>query len=59
MDAQHTRRVRVEGNTAFVITFPSATVDPCDFLNVKAIGGNGTVGLPPFAPADVHARSSG
>ena len=47
---------RVEGNTAFVITFPSATVDPCDFLNVKAIGGNGTVGLPPFAPADVHAR---
>jgi hypothetical protein len=59
VSAQHTLRVRANANGAFVATFRDATVNPCDLVNVKAIGGNGTVAFHRSRPQTCASSSSG
>jgi len=59
LNEQHTQRVRAKANAAFVSTFRDATVNPCDLLNVKAIGSNGTVAFYRSRPQACTSTSSG
>ena len=58
LDARHIRRVRAGANAAFVVTFGETTVNPCDLLDVKAIGSDGTVAFYRSRPP-MCAKSSG
>jgi hypothetical protein len=59
LNEQHSQRGRAKANAAFVITFPDATVNPCDLLNVKAIGSDGTVAFYRSRPQACTSASSG
>jgi hypothetical protein len=59
LNAHHTQRVRANANAAFVITFRNATINPCDLLNVKAIGSNGTVAFYRSHPRMCTPKKSG
>ena len=59
LNAQHTEHVRANAVAAFVITFRDASVNPCDLLNVKAIGSNGTVAFYRSRPRICTPKSSG
>jgi hypothetical protein len=59
LNEQHIQRVRANANAAFVITFRDATVNPCDLLNVKAIGSNGAVAFYRSRPRMCTPKSSG
>jgi hypothetical protein len=59
LNAQHPQRVRANANAAFVITLRYATVNPCDLLNVKAIGSDGTVAFYRSRPRMCAPNSSG
>jgi Domain of unknown function (DUF1996) len=59
LNGQHTQRIRAGANAAFVITFHDATVNPCDLLNLKAIGSDGTVAFYRSRPRICTPTSSG
>jgi uncharacterized protein DUF1996 len=59
LNGRHTQRVRAGANAGFVATFRDATINPCEFLTVKAIGSDGTVAFYRSRPPACTRKSSG
>lgn len=59
VNTQHTQRARANADASFVIKFPHTTANPCDLLNVKAIGSKGTVATYSSRPQTCTPKSSG
>jgi hypothetical protein len=59
LNTRRTQRARANADASFVITFPDATANPCDLLNVKAIGSKGTVATYSSRPQTCAPNSSG